>query len=93
MAEHQDHERKPHANRRTPEKRTGKGHHRGRRPSLVHEFIQRGLADDYRIAVWPVILGRGNHYWGPMFKQQTLKLNSVKTLKNGELILHYETVR
>ena len=62
-------------------------------PSLVHEFIQRGLADDYRITVWPVILGHGNHYWGPMFKQQTLKLNSVKTLKNGELMLHYETVR
>ena len=62
-------------------------------PSLVHEFIQRGLADDYRIAVWPVILGHGNHYWGPMFKQQTLKLLSVKTLKNGEVMLHYETVR
>jgi hypothetical protein len=56
-------------------------------------FIQNGLADDYRIAVWPVILGCGNHYWGPMWKQQTLKLNSFKTLKNGELILHYETVR
>jgi dihydrofolate reductase len=62
-------------------------------PSLVHEFIQRGLADDYRIAVWPVIFGRGNHYWGSMWKQQTLKLLSVKTLKNGELLLHYETVR
>jgi dihydrofolate reductase len=62
-------------------------------PSLVHEFIQRGLADDYRMAVWPVIFGRGNHYWGPMWKQQTLKLLSFKTLKNGELMLHYETVR
>ena len=27
-----------------------------------------------------------------MFKQQTLKLLSVKSLKNGELMLHYETV-
>ena len=62
-------------------------------PSLIQEFIQRGLADDYRIAIWPVILGRGKQYWGPMFKQQTLKLNSAKTLKNGELMLHYETVR
>src|SRR4029077_15640249 len=62
-------------------------------PSLVHKFIQSGLADDYRIAVWPVILGRGNHYWGPMWKQQTLKLLSVKTFKNGAPILHYETVR
>lgn len=62
-------------------------------PSVVQEFIQRGLADDYQIAVWPVILGRGKHYWGSMLKQQTLKLLSVKTLKHGELMLHYETVR
>ncbi len=62
-------------------------------PSLVQEFIRRGLADDYRMIVWPVILGRGKHYWGSMVKQQTLKLLSVKSLKHGELILHYETLR
>src|SRR2546425_2066399 len=63
-------------------------------PSLVQEFIKRGLADDYRILVMPVIFGRGkNHYWGSMLKQQTLKLLSVKKLKHGELMLHYETVR
>src|SRR2546422_4329941 len=63
-------------------------------PSLVQEFIQRGLADDYRIIVMPVIFGRGkNHYWGSMLKQQILKLLSVKSLKHGELMLHYETVR
>ena len=63
-------------------------------PSLVQKFIQRGLADDYRIFVMPVIFGRGkNHYWGPIQKQQTLKLLSVKNLNHGELVLHYETVR
>ncbi len=63
-------------------------------PSLVQEFIQRGLADDYRIFLMPVIFGRGkNRYWGPMLKQQTLKLLSVKNLNHGELVLHYETVR
>jgi len=62
-------------------------------PSLVQEFIRRGVADDYRIIVWPVILGRGKHYWGSMLKQQTLKLLSVKSLKHGELILHYETLQ
>ena len=62
-------------------------------PSLVHDFIQRGLVDDYRIAVWPVILGRGNHYWGPMLNQQTLKLIDVRKLTHGRLFLHYETVR
>jgi len=62
-------------------------------PSLVQEFIRRGLADDYRMMVWPVILGRGKHYWGSMLKQQTLKPLSVKILVHGELMLHYETVR
>ena len=62
-------------------------------PSLVQEFIQRGLADDYLIAIWPVLLGRGKSYWGSMLNQQTLKLLSVKTLPYGELLLHYETVR
>lgn len=62
-------------------------------PSLVHEFIQRGLVDDYRMGVWPVILGQGNHYWGSMLSQQTLKLVDVKTLTFGRLYLHYEAVR
>jgi len=62
-------------------------------PSLVHEFIQRGLVDDYRLAVWPVILGRGNHYWGSMLNQQTLKLVAARPLTYGRLFLHYEAVR
>ena len=62
-------------------------------PALVHDFIKKGLADDYRIAVWPVILGKGNHYWGPMLGQQTLKLVDVKQLTFGRLFLHYEAVR
>lgn len=62
-------------------------------PSLVQELFQRGLADDYLIVVFPVILGRGKSYWGSMLKQQTLKLLSIKRLKYGELVMHYETVR
>lgn len=62
-------------------------------PAIVHEFIQQGLVDDYRIAIWPVILGKGNHYWGPMLNQQTLKLVDAKTLTHARLFLHYETVR
>ena len=62
-------------------------------PSVSQEFIQRGLVDDYRIMVMPVILGRGKLYWGSMVKQRTLKLLSVKTAKYGELVLHYEAVK
>ena len=62
-------------------------------PSLVHDFVRQGLVDDYRMAIWPVILGQGNHYWGSMLGQQTLKLVDVRTLTYGRLFLHYETVR
>lgn len=62
-------------------------------PTVTHEAIQRGLADDYRMVVSPVILGKGNHYWGTMANQQTMKLLSVKSLPYGELVLHYEAVR
>ena len=55
--------------------------------------IQRGLADDYRMVVSPVILGKGNNYWGTMSNQQTMKLLSVRMLPYGELVLHYEAVR
>jgi hypothetical protein len=56
--------------------------------------MQLGLADEYRIIVKAVTFGRAkNYYWGPMMKRQSLKLVSVKSLKHGELMLHYETVR
>jgi dihydrofolate reductase len=62
-------------------------------PSTSQEFIQRGLVDDIRIMVMPVILGRGKLYWGSMIKQRTLKLLSVKTDRRGELVLHYDVVK
>ncbi len=55
--------------------------------------MKRGLIDDYRVVVFPVILGKGKTWFGSMLKQQTLKLLSAKGLKDGELVLHYETVR
>ena len=62
-------------------------------PTLTQEFMQRGLIDDYRVLVFPVILGSGKSWFGSFLEQQTLKLLSAKGLKDGELLLHYETVR
>lgn len=62
-------------------------------PRLIQEFIRRGLADDYWLIVMPVVYGRGPQYWGPMREQRTLKLLSSKGLEDGELLLHYQTVR
>jgi riboflavin biosynthesis pyrimidine reductase len=62
-------------------------------PRLILEFLRRGLADDYWLVVQPVVYGKGPQYWGPMKTQATLKILSSRTMEDGELLLHYETVR
>ncbi len=62
-------------------------------PSTIRECLKDKVADDYRFLVMPVIYGRGNRYWGPLLKQETLELASAKTMKDGELLLHYNAVR
>lgn len=62
-------------------------------PALILEFMRRQLADDYWIVVQPVVWGQGPRYWGPMKEQLTLKLLSSQVMEDGELLLHYETVR
>jgi len=62
-------------------------------PRLIQEFMRRRLADDYWLVVQPVVWGQGPQYWGPMKEQLTLKHLSSKVLEDGELLLHYETVR
>jgi dihydrofolate reductase len=62
-------------------------------PRLILEFLKRGLADDYWLVVQPVVFGKGPRYWTTMNSQLTLKLLSSGTMEDGELLLHYETVR
>ena len=62
-------------------------------PSLAHDLIQRRLADDYKMLVMPVIYGKDPHYWGTTEDQESLRLISVKKMPQGELILHYASVR
>jgi riboflavin biosynthesis pyrimidine reductase len=62
-------------------------------PRLIQEFMRRGLADDYWFFVMPVIYGKGPRYWGAMAKQNTLRLVEKKDAEDGEILLHYETVR
>ncbi len=63
-------------------------------PALVKSFIEKGLADELRMVVFPVIYGRGPGYWPKLTEgQRTLHLLSAKTLPYGELVLQYEAVR
>ncbi|MFZ0891434.1 MAG: dihydrofolate reductase family protein [Thermoplasmata archaeon] len=62
-------------------------------PNITQQFVEKGLIDDYRIVVMPVILGKGLNWFGALPKQETLKLVSCKSLVDGELVLHYEARR
>ena len=61
-------------------------------PQMGLEMIRRGLIDDFLFAVSPVVLGKGRQFFGELDHQQTLRLLEAKTLKAGELFLHYEAV-
>ena len=57
--------------------------------NLSSTFTQRGLIDEYRLCLTPIVLGKGN----PLFKSTTermkLRLVDSKPLQSGCVILHY----
>ncbi len=58
--------------------------------NILTQFAQKGLLDEYRIMVNPIILGDGN----PLFKGITdrinLKLIKARTFRNGNVLLCYQ---
>jgi dihydrofolate reductase len=61
--------------------------------NLSATLMQDNLFDEYRIAVAPVILGRGSPLFPPNSNRVNLKLLDSRTLSNGCVILRYEPIR
>ncbi len=61
-------------------------------PSIVHTLAQRGLIDEYRINVNPVVLGGGIPLFEDVKEKIDLELLGTRTFQSGAVGLHYRMV-
>ena len=59
---------------------------------LVHALMQYELVDEYRLLVYPIILGSGKRLFSDANKA-TLKLVETKTFSSGVVLLRYQPSR
>ena len=57
---------------------------------LVHILMQHDLIDEYRLMIFPVVLGSGKRLFGDGSDTTALKLIDSKTVGSGVLILTYQ---
>lgn len=56
---------------------------------LAHQFVQRGLVDEFWIVVHPVVIGAGTPYWPAGGPPQALELIETRTFGSGVVLLAY----
>jgi dihydrofolate reductase len=61
--------------------------------NLSATLMEHALFDEYRLAIAPVLLGRGKPLFPPNSNRLNLKLLDSRTLSNGCVILRYEPHR
>jgi dihydrofolate reductase len=57
--------------------------------TLASAFIRRGLVDEYRLVVHPVILGAGTPFWPKLDSPIRLRLTETHRFASGVLYLGY----
>ena len=58
-------------------------------PTLASAFIKRGLIDEYRLVVHPVILGAGTPFFPGLDRPAALRLLETRTFASGAMYLGY----
>jgi dihydrofolate reductase len=59
-------------------------------PTLAATFIERGLVDEYRLVVHPVVLGAGTPFFPRLERPMGLRLTETRTFDSGAVYLGYE---
>ncbi len=57
--------------------------------TIVQQFTNLGLIDEYKLIVNPIILGTGKPLFKDINEKLKLKLVNTKIFKNGNVLLHY----
>jgi dihydrofolate reductase len=60
---------------------------------LVRTLIEHGLVDEFRLVIFPVVLGVGERLFGETSDKTPLRLVRTQTLGEGLPLLTYEVVR
>jgi dihydrofolate reductase len=58
-------------------------------PTLASSFIERGLVDEYRLVVHPVILGAGTPFFPKLKRPIPLRLTETRRFESGAMYLRY----
>jgi dihydrofolate reductase len=57
--------------------------------NIMAQLAQRGLIDEYRIMVNPIVLGKGTPLFKGMTSRLDLKLMDTRAFRNGNVLLRY----
>ena len=78
---------------RWPSSSSGRGRHPRRRQRQLHQgLVARGLVDEWRLMVFPIVLGSGKRLFGDAADLTGLELVDSRQLASGSLYLTYRAV-
>lgn len=58
-------------------------------PDLAGQFVRRGLVDEYRLVIHPVVLGAGTPFWPRMDAPLRLQLVDAHSFTSGVVLRSY----